>query len=85
MDFKFFSKKEVNNTLTLTNNNQMAFSLNNNAHVNNEFCFQFDDEEPISFANGNHELSLRIQPSTGGIITFSDNGKTFKIFARERQ
>jgi hypothetical protein len=76
MDFKFFSKKEVNNTLTLTNNNR---------HVNNEFCFQFDNEEPISFANGSQELSLRIQPSTGGDITFTHNGKTFKIFARERQ
>jgi len=84
MDFKFLSRN-VNDTLTLTNYNQMSFSLNNGAHVNNEFCFQFDDEEPFSFANGNQELSLRIQPSVGGDITFSHNGKTFKIFARERQ
>jgi len=50
-----------------------------------EFCFQFDDDEPTVFANGTEEISIRIEPTNGGNITFTTNDKQFTIFARERQ
>ena len=50
---------------------------------NVEFCYQFDDEEPVRFATGPEDLQLRISPSPNGNISFNDNGRTFKLFARE--
>jgi hypothetical protein len=51
-----------------------------------EFCFQFDEEEPISFGTGTNDLHIHISPTPNGNITFtSSEGRTFKIFARERQ
>lgn len=53
---------------------------------NVEFCFQFNDEEPISFGTGSNDLHIHITPTENGNITFTNNdGKTFKIFAREIQ
>lgn len=53
---------------------------------NVEFCFQFNDDEPISFATGQNDLHIHISPTENGNITFTNNdGKTFKIFAREIQ
>lgn len=54
-------------------------------NVNNEFCFQFDDEEPQVFAVGNNRLTIEIPPNDNGSIIFNKNGRVFKIFARERQ
>lgn len=51
-----------------------------------EFCFQFDDDEPTVFGNGLNNLHIDISPTPNGNMTFlNNNGKTFKIFARERQ
>lgn len=50
---------------------------------NVEFCFQFDDEEPVSFGTGTNDLHIHISPTPNGNITFNNNGKVFKIFARE--
>ena len=57
---------------------------NNNIFEDNEYCYQFDDEEPVVFANGHDTLTMTIQPTTGGNISFQHNGRRFKIFARER-
>ena len=52
---------------------------------NVEFCFQFGDEEPVVFANGPNECSIRLNPTNNSEMTFNDNGRVFKLFARERQ
>lgn len=52
---------------------------------NVEFCFQFDDGEPVIFGTGPNNLHLQIQPTPYGGIEFNNDGKRFKIFARERQ
>jgi len=54
---------------------------------NVEFCFQFGDEEPIVFATGPNECSIRLSPNTenSNIIFTDSNDKQFKLFARERQ
>jgi hypothetical protein len=52
---------------------------------NVEFCFQFGDEEPVVFANGPNECSIRLSPTSNANMTFNDNGRVFKLFARERQ
>lgn len=48
-----------------------------------EFCFQFNDDEPVVFGSGPSELNINISPTPNGNITFNDNGNVFKIFARE--
>lgn len=48
-----------------------------------EFCYQFDDDEPIVFGLGSNNLTLTINPSTGGNISFNHNNRRFKIFARQ--
>jgi len=77
MNFKFLrgGEESMGNILTF---HQPRFQ--NNV----EFCFQFDDGEPTVFGNGPNDLHIHITPN--GNITFtSNNGQTFKIFARERQ
>jgi len=49
-----------------------------------EFCFQFDGEDPTVFGQGPNDLHIHVSPTPDGNIVFSNNGKTFKIFARER-
>lgn len=51
-----------------------------------EWCFQFDEDEPIvAFKpiNGTKELKLTIGNNDKSYITFSGKGKKLKIFARE--
>lgn len=50
---------------------------------NVEFCFQFDDNEPVSFGTGTNDLHIHISPTENSNIIFNDNGRVFKIFARE--
>ena len=83
MNFKFFKGKEEFGILSLEP--MQVLSLRNERHNNNEYCFQFDDEEPYVFGQGHETLTMTIQPTTGGNISFQHNGRTFKIFARERQ
>ena len=52
---------------------------------NVEFCFQFDEENPTVFSSGPNDLHIHISPTPNGNIIFNNNGRTFKIFARERQ
>ncbi len=51
-----------------------------------EFCFQFDDNQPVAFGSGPNQLTITINPTADGSITFNDGGgRVFKIFARQRQ
>lgn len=50
---------------------------------NFEFCFQFDDNDPISFGTSNQDLHITVSPTENGEIIFNDNQRVFKIFARE--
>ena len=84
MSFKFFKGNQdmyshlgPTQLLTLTRNPQ---------HIEDvEFCFQFGDNEPIVFASGPNECQLRLSPQTDANVTFTDNDKEFKLFARQRQ
>lgn len=84
MDFKFLRGKENNHFLTLEP--MQVLSLRpQQQNLNNEYCFQFDDDEPFVFGTGGGDLTITITPTTDGNITFEHNNRTFKIFARERQ
>ena len=80
MNFKFFQ-----------NNNDFLLSAGNTLVLrpvrfegNVEFCFQFEDNEPVVFGNGPNNLQINISPTPEGNVIFNDNGRVFKIFARER-
>jgi hypothetical protein len=79
-DFKFF--KENDTQLCYWNDLLAQPQIR---YDNVEFCFQFDDDEPTVFARGTEEISIKIQPTSDGNITFTTNDKQFTIFARERQ
>jgi hypothetical protein len=76
MNFKFFKGDETP---------MLYFQPVSFEPSNVEFCFQFGDEEPIVFANGPNECSIRLSPTVNSDMIFNDNGKVFKLFARERQ
>lgn len=76
MNFKFFRGKEEG---------RLIFYQPRPLNINNvEFCFQFDDEEPIVFGQGPNDLHIHVSPTPNGNIIFNNNERTFKIFARER-
>ena len=79
--FKFLSS-EKSSFLTLSNHLTLRPNFR---HADNEYCLQFDDDEPFVFARGNNELTITINPTADGNITFSHEGKRFKLFAREAQ
>ena len=81
MDFKFFRGKPDFGILTLLQ--QPSLTLQQPRRDNVEFCFQFDDNEPVHFGSGESDLHIIITPTTNGNITFNDNGRVFKIFSRE--
>ena len=80
-DFKFFK----DNDTQLYFGNSLLTIQPQITYDNVEFCFQFDDEEPTVFSHGTEEITIKIEPTSGGHITFTTNDKKFKIFARERQ
>jgi hypothetical protein len=82
MSFKFLRGSE-STLLTFGHVPQAILTLRNVENVNNEFCFQFDDEEPFVFARGNSSLTINISPTIDGNISFTHNNRRFKIFARE--
>jgi hypothetical protein len=84
MSFKFFKGKEdmfselgPMQTLSLRRDIQEIEDV--------EFCFQFGDEEPVVFATGPNECHIHLNPRTNSNMTFTDNDREFKLFARERQ
>jgi hypothetical protein len=76
MNFKFFKGDETP-TLCFT---PVLFEPSNV-----EFCFQFGDDEPVVFAHGPNDCSIRLSPTSNTEMTFNDNGRVFKLFAREIQ
>jgi hypothetical protein len=76
MNFKFFKGDETP---------MLYFTPTVFEPSNVEFCFQFGDEEPVVFANGPNECNITINPTRDGSMIFNDNGKVFKLFARERE
>jgi len=84
MDFKFLNDNHYL-ILSPTGNQYLRFYNNTLRHENNEYCLQFDDDEPLVFAQGNSELTITINPTNDGSIIFTHNGKRFKLFAREAQ
>jgi hypothetical protein len=77
MNFKFFKGDETPSIYFTT---PYTFEPSNV-----EFCFQFGDDEPVVFAHGPNDCSIRLSPTTNAEMTFNDNGRVFKLFARERQ
>ena len=53
-------------------------------YENVEFCFQFGEDEPVPFMTGSEFCQITLDNSSEGNMTFTDNGNTFKLFARER-
>ena len=84
MSFKFFRGKIIE-LVDLGPLQMASLRIAGNNHINNEYCFQFDDDEPFVFGSGSENLTLTISPTEGGNVSFNHNGRTFKIFARERQ
>ena len=68
--------------ITVNPNFYSTISVTNT--TNNEFCFQFNNSEPVVFASGQHPLSFTINDNTGN-ITFSDNNNTFTLFSRPNE
>jgi hypothetical protein len=84
MNFKFFNNDNEYGFLRLEPT--QLLTITRPAPINNvEFCFQFDNEEPVSFATGPNECHIHLSPTTNSNMTFNDNGRVFKLFARERQ
>ncbi|MEY4572492.1 MAG: hypothetical protein RLZ10_1732 [Bacteroidota bacterium] len=85
MNFKFFNNEE-NRFLTLEPTQILTLTrpaMFNPSNV--EFCFQFGDEEPVVFGSGPNECQIRLSPQSDANMIFNDNGRVFKLFARERQ
>ena len=76
MDFKFFKGVDIP---------MLYFRPTAFEPSNVEFCFQFGDDDPVVFANGPNDCSIRLSPTNNAEMTFNDNGRVFKLFARERQ
>jgi hypothetical protein len=84
MSFKFFRGNSID-LVDLGPLQLASLRVEGGVHNNNEYCFQFDDDEPFVFANGNNDLTISLRPTDGGNVEFNHNGRRFKIFARERQ
>jgi hypothetical protein len=80
--FKFLSKEDSH--LLDYNFNQVILTQHRFNPENVEFCFQFDDEEPFVFATGPNECHITLNTTRDGTMSFRNNGRTFKLFARER-
>jgi hypothetical protein len=84
MSFKLL-RGEISDFITQMNN-QLVLRTQEFRTDNIEFCFQFNNDEPINFASGENDLHIHIRPTPDGNIIFTNNnGDTFKIFARERE
>ena len=76
MNFKFFQSNETS---------ILYFTPHRYEPENVEFCFQFGDDEPVVFASGPNECTIRLSPTSYSNMIFNDNGRVFKLFAREIQ
>jgi hypothetical protein len=84
MSFKLLRGEE--NPLELIQGNNQIVLFQPQRFNSTEFCFQFNDDEPVVFGSGPNDLHIHVSPTPNGNIVFTNNnGETFKIFARERQ
>jgi hypothetical protein len=87
MGFKFLRGESLtlqpNNHFLSTNNHLILRRTENRNDF--EFCFQFDHEEAIVMGEGPNDLHIHISPTQHGNIEFRNNGRRFKIFAREKE
>jgi hypothetical protein len=85
MGFKLLRGYDSDLTLTVADNTTLIFHQQRFQN-DVDFCFQFNDDEPIVFGSGPNDLHINISPTPNGNMVFTNNnGETFKIFARERQ
>ena len=63
--FKFLT----NNDFYITFGPTYLLPVWNNHNQNNEYCFQFDDEEPFVFATGNGQINITLPPNNDSVIT----------------
>ena len=84
MSFKFL-RGEEQYSLQLEPIQQLSITRATFIPSNVEFCFQFDEENPVVFGSGPNECTIRLSPTEDGYMTFTDNDRRFKLFARERQ
>lgn len=81
MNFKFFKGKD---TFYLEPTQQLVLrGPEYRRHVNNEYCFQFGDSEPVVFASGQGNITITLSPTENCSMIFNNEGQTFKLFARE--
>lgn len=84
MSFKFL-RGEEQYSLQLEPIQQLSLTRHTFEPSNVEFCFQFDNNEPVVFATGPNECHIRLNPQSDTNMTFTDgNNNSFKLFARER-
>jgi hypothetical protein len=84
MNFKFLRGEEEYGLLQLEPSQVLTINRPTFTSADVEFCFQFGDEEPVVFGQGPNDLQIHVSPTPDGYVMFNNNGKTFKIFARER-
>ena len=89
-DFKFFNKNDnnflpVGQFLQLQPLGQILRLQPQVRYEDVEFCFQFGEDEPVPFMSGSEFCQITLDNTSEGNMTFTDNGNTFKLFARERQ
>jgi hypothetical protein len=69
---------------------QPTIALSQKKYEDCEWCFQFDEDEPKVFAWTSEDMTdeeptvtFTIGNTEGAYVSFSKDGKTFKLFARE--
>jgi hypothetical protein len=70
--------------------NEVKLNNEEETLVSGEFCFQFDDDEPVPFVEcgkGDGTLTFNVGrgKDSGKIIITDKTGKTFKLFFREKE
>lgn len=91
--FKFFQPNVSGDLLTFDLQMTPGFSdtilttTNNTITTTNtltEFCFSFNNSDPVVFASGDYPLTITLS-NVSGDITFSDNNNTFRLFSRPNE
>lgn len=83
MNFKFFNNPKIN--FLFVPEPLQRLTMNGPLTGNVEYCYQFGDNEPVSFGNGPDALTITIQPNSDGGLTFNDGDNSFRIFVRDIQ
>lgn len=83
------SDTAVTPIVNLSANN--VFTMNSLGILDCEYCFQFDDNEPIVFATGSRNtkesfIQFKLTNNSSTNLEFTDNkhNKKFKLFARKK-